>query len=309
MPCQTTKVTRTTSIVELSIIERLLIPTNVINCLRLVHQPQRNHGQTDHGLKQTGHGNVMCEITARDIQKTYGTHQKTISGDGLGLRDQVLWRYSSNKHWPRWWHSQVRNAWINSIQDIAWYGRESGGALKTSSKADLWTDMVMHALYLVEPGVPCLTSLWVGRNNRQIPREVQKTAFGEMTVFDLSWVHGWPYRAKTRDHVLIISPMFPVFLHFPTPLSPCFHPLVFTLFVPFSCFSEHTHTHNNSTANNAHHHHHTTPHHTQYTHFSVLIFQAQWKSECSDMCTCNRPLSCEWFLRGFRPCGGKPICV
>ena len=98
MPCQTTKVTRTTSIVELSIIERLLMPTNVINCLRLVHQTQRNHGQTDHGLKQTRHGKIMCKITARDIQKTYGTHQKTTNGDGLGLRDQVLWRYSSNKH-------------------------------------------------------------------------------------------------------------------------------------------------------------------------------------------------------------------
>ena len=46
---QPTKVTQTTSTVEPSLIE----PTHVINCLRPVHQPQRSHGQMDHGITQT----------------------------------------------------------------------------------------------------------------------------------------------------------------------------------------------------------------------------------------------------------------
>ena len=149
MPCQTTKVTRTTSIVELSIIERLLMPTNVINCLRLVHQPQRNHGQTDHGLKQTGHGKLICKITARDIQKTCWdpsedhkmamvlAYETKSYGDTL----QTSIEHAGDIH-------RLGTPESTPVQDIAWYGRESGGALKTSSKADLWTDMVMHALYL-----------------------------------------------------------------------------------------------------------------------------------------------------------------
>ena len=67
----------------------------------------------------------------------------------------------------------------------------------------------------------------------------------------------------------------------------CFFNSTFSSFHPLSC-----HTHNRQ---------HTT--HTQYTHFLglPLVFfssvkpASAMKSEYSDMCTCNRPLSCEWF--------------
>ena len=148
-----------------------------------------------------------------------------------------------------------------------------------------------------------------------------------MTVFDLFWVHCLTISCENKrpcfDNFTNASCVF-AFSHAIITMCP---PLVFTLFVPFSCFSEHTHTHNNSTANNAHHHHHTTPH-TVHAFLSGNVPSAM-KRECSDMCTCNRPLSCEWFehrsphcalcsvlcvcvfwnLRGFRPCGGKAVRV
>ena len=61
---QPTKVTKTTSTMELLLIERLLMPTNVINYLRPIHQPQRIHGQTDHGINQIHHGKVIGNFTA-----------------------------------------------------------------------------------------------------------------------------------------------------------------------------------------------------------------------------------------------------
>ena len=69
--------------------------------------------------------------------------------------------------------------------------------------------------------------------------------------------------------------MLPVFLHFPTPLSPCFHLLCSPFLFRFLAFlNTRTHT---TTAQQTTHITTTTPHHTQYTHFLVLIFQAQWK--------------------------------
>ena len=78
MPHQPTKVARTTSIMKHFLIE----PTNVINCLGLVHQPQRNHGQTGNGIKQVNHGKVIGNIVAGDIHKTNGPHRSTTLGDG-----------------------------------------------------------------------------------------------------------------------------------------------------------------------------------------------------------------------------------
>ena len=46
---------RTTSIVESSVI----MPNNVTHCPRHVHHPQHNHGQTERGLKQINHGEVI----------------------------------------------------------------------------------------------------------------------------------------------------------------------------------------------------------------------------------------------------------
>ena len=67
---------RTTSILEPSVVK----PTNVTNCPRQVHQPQHNHGQTDHGLKQINQCKVIGDIVAGDIHKTCGTHQSTTTG-------------------------------------------------------------------------------------------------------------------------------------------------------------------------------------------------------------------------------------
>ena len=69
---------KTTSILELSVVK----PTNVTNCPRQVHQPQHNHGQTDHGLKQINQFKVIGNIVARDIYKKCGTHQSTTTGGG-----------------------------------------------------------------------------------------------------------------------------------------------------------------------------------------------------------------------------------
>ena len=37
-------------------------PTNMTNCPKQVHQPQHNHGRTDHCLKQINHGKVIGQI-------------------------------------------------------------------------------------------------------------------------------------------------------------------------------------------------------------------------------------------------------
>ena len=78
MPHQPTKVTRTTSIREPSLIE----PTNVTTCPKQVHQLQHNRGWTDHGLKQIRHGKVIGNILVGNIHKTCGTHQNTTVGGG-----------------------------------------------------------------------------------------------------------------------------------------------------------------------------------------------------------------------------------
>ena len=75
---QRTKVTRRTSFMELSLIE----PTNLTNCPRQVHQPQHNHGRTDHGLQLIRHGKVIGNILFGDIHKTCGTHLNTTIGGG-----------------------------------------------------------------------------------------------------------------------------------------------------------------------------------------------------------------------------------
>ena len=75
---QPTKVTRTTSIMEPSLIE----PTNVTNCPKQLHQPQHNHGPTDHVLKQINHGKVIGNTMAGVIHKTCVTHQSTTTGGG-----------------------------------------------------------------------------------------------------------------------------------------------------------------------------------------------------------------------------------
>ena len=66
---------RTTSILELSVVK----PTNVTNCPRQVHQPQHNHGQTDHGLKQINQIKVIGNIVAGDE----GVGVQGIRGSGV----------------------------------------------------------------------------------------------------------------------------------------------------------------------------------------------------------------------------------
>ena len=78
MPHQPTKVTRTTSIREPSLIE----PTNVTKCPKQVHQLQHNRGWSDHGLKQIRHGKIIGNILVENIHKTCGTHQNTTVGGG-----------------------------------------------------------------------------------------------------------------------------------------------------------------------------------------------------------------------------------
>ena len=43
-------------------------------------QPQRNHGQTDHGIKEINLYKVIGKIMAGDFLKICGTHQKTTLG-------------------------------------------------------------------------------------------------------------------------------------------------------------------------------------------------------------------------------------
>ena len=57
--------------------------TNVTNCHGQVHQPQHNHGRTDHGLKKINHGNVIGNVLDGNIHKTSGTHQNTTIGGGF----------------------------------------------------------------------------------------------------------------------------------------------------------------------------------------------------------------------------------
>ena len=83
MPHQPTKVKRTTSILEPSLIE----PTNVTNCLKQVHQPRRNRGRKGHGLKQIRHGKVFGNFMVGDTRKTCRTHQSTTFG-GAHLKTQ-----------------------------------------------------------------------------------------------------------------------------------------------------------------------------------------------------------------------------
>ena len=63
------------------LIERRLMPTNVVNYLRPNHQLERNHGQTDHGIKEMNHGKVTGNTTAGDIHKNCGTNQDTTIGN------------------------------------------------------------------------------------------------------------------------------------------------------------------------------------------------------------------------------------
>ena len=43
---------------------------------------QRNHEETDHGLKQVSHGKVIANVMAGDLCISCGSHQKTTTGDG-----------------------------------------------------------------------------------------------------------------------------------------------------------------------------------------------------------------------------------
>ena len=61
----------------------LIEPTNVIHCTKQVHQPQHNHGRTDHGLKQINHGSTTDHFFTfqqlRGLQKSLrhsGTPQR-----------------------------------------------------------------------------------------------------------------------------------------------------------------------------------------------------------------------------------------
>ena len=263
MPCQTTKVTRTTSIVELSIIERLLMPTNVINCLRLVHQPQRNHGQTDHGVKQTGHGKVMCKITARVIQKTYGTHQKT-----------TKWRWS----WPtRPSHAGdihrlgtpestpskiLHDMDVNLEEHLKRHRKRTSGRIWWCMRSTWWNLECRARLQ-------CGSAEIVGKSQEKCKKKRSGkwpflTCFGSMV----------DHIVRKQETMFWYFPQCFLCFAFSHAIITMCPPLVFTLFVPFSCFSEHTHT---TTAQQTTHITTTTPHHTQYTHFSMLIFQAQWK--------------------------------
>ena len=78
----------------------------------------------------------------------------------------------------------------------------------------------------------------------------------------------------------------------------CSISVFFVLFLP-----THTHTHNRQHAT----HTTTTMPHTKHSFLSVNPASAM-KRECSDMRTCNRPLSCEWFEQEHRcehPKGGE----
>ena len=297
MPCQTTKVTRTTSIVELSIIERLLMPTNVINCLRLVHQPQRNHGQTDHGVKQTGHGKVMCKITARVIQKTYGTHQKT-----------TKWRWS----WPtRPSHAGdihrlgtpestpskiLHDMDVNLEEHLKRHRKRTSGRIWWCMRSTWWNLECRARLQ-------CGSAEIVGKSQEKCKKKKKRSGkWPFLTCFGFMVDH---VVRKQETMIWYFPQCFLCFASSHAIITMC-PPLVFTLFVSFSCFSEHTHTQNNSTANNAHHHHHTTPHRIHA--FLNVNLPSAMKSECSDMCTCNRPLSCEWFEHRSSHCVLCCVC-
>ena len=85
---QPTKVTTTTSIVEPSLIERLLLPTNVINDLKPIHQPQRNHGQTDRGQRDNSwQGHWQC----------YGWEHSQDSWDSSEYHISLTQKYQSQE--------------------------------------------------------------------------------------------------------------------------------------------------------------------------------------------------------------------
>ena len=63
MPHHPTDVTRTTSIMDPSLIK----PRNVTNCTKQVHQPQHNHGRLDQDLKQINHGNILAREHSQDL--------------------------------------------------------------------------------------------------------------------------------------------------------------------------------------------------------------------------------------------------
>ena len=67
-------------------------------------------------------------------------------------------------------------------------------------------------------------------------------------MLDLFWVRGWPYRAKKRDHVLTILPMFLVFLCIYSRLldhvfSLFYCPYLFISLYFYYKYSTHTRTH------------------------------------------------------------------
>ena len=91
MPHQPTKLTQTTSIMEHSWPDTI----NVSNCAKQVHQPQHNHGQTNHGLKQINHGKVIGTILVRDIHYKRIIHRRQMATtDTAGERHDSLHTYS-----------------------------------------------------------------------------------------------------------------------------------------------------------------------------------------------------------------------
>ena len=98
------------------------------------------------------------------------------------------------------------------------------------------------------------------------------------------------FRAFFWVHPALLSLVSSLFL------SPFMIFLVFfaVLFPPFLLFSSPPAT---RTLAYTHHRQHTT-HNTCISSVPVLKPASAMKSECSDVCTWNRPLSCEWFEQG-----------
>ena len=93
-------ITQTTSIMEPLWIETIDVPDSP----KQVHQPQHNHGRTDHGLKQIYHGKVIGNIMGRTFPKLVGPMREPHLA--VATSDQQRYPMSKsqqcrNAHW-RW---------------------------------------------------------------------------------------------------------------------------------------------------------------------------------------------------------------
>ena len=155
------------------------------------------------------------------------------------------------------------------------------------------------------PFVAFGTGPHVGKR-QQIPRNnvKKKSALGDNDGFSDLFGSIVDHIAPNSESYVDSFPMCPDFSILLTSFSPRVQPLLVSLYVPFSgvflcCFHlffsslllralpspTHTHTHAHAT--------HTTDS-TQHTHNTRTSICKRNEVNCSDMCTGNRPLSCEW---------------